>query len=92
MFRQTRENFSKNLGELLDMLNATRYDVYMNTTPTTDSTECTECTKCSAVVSSLAIFPGGICLDCYKLTPAAHAKLTSSGIVAMWGGPVRRRS
>lgn len=51
----------------------------------------TECKQCGSETDELATFPGGICLDCYRQTPEANAPLTSADVVAMWGGPVRRR-
>jgi len=43
------------------------------------------CTACDAETSPLAVFPGGICLDCYKKTPEARAPLTAADIRRMWG-------
>lgn len=44
------------------------------------------CTECGDEVDPLAVFPGGICLECYKKTPEANAPLTADDIVWMWGG------
>ena len=44
------------------------------------------CKKCEGVTDTLALFPGDICLDCYKLTPAAYAPITAQQLTRMWGG------
>lgn len=44
------------------------------------------CNRCGDEVDPLAVFPGGICLECYKKTPEANAPLTADDIVRMWGG------
>jgi len=46
----------------------------------------TECATCGAETDPLAMFPGGICLDCYRKTADAHRPLSSDDIVRMWGG------
>ena len=49
------------------------------------------CTKCAAEIDPLAVFPGGICVDCYAQTPEANQPITAAELAAMWGGPVRKR-
>lgn len=49
------------------------------------------CKTCKATVDPLAVFPGGICVECYAKTPEANAPHTAEDIVKMWGGPVRKR-
>lgn len=44
------------------------------------------CTRCSETVDELELFPGGICLACYRQTPEANAPLTADDVVRMWGG------
>jgi len=44
------------------------------------------CATCGADVDPLAVFPGGLCLDCYKATPEANAPLVAADVVRMWGG------
>jgi hypothetical protein len=44
----------------------------------------TTCKECGTEVDELAVFPGGICLGCYKKTPEANAPLTAGDIVKMW--------
>lgn len=47
------------------------------------------CTSCGTETSYLAIFPGDLCLECYKLTPEANAPLTEQGLrdlTKLWGG------
>ena len=31
-----------------------------------------KCTKCKKIVDMLDLFPGDICLECYKLTPESR--------------------
>jgi hypothetical protein len=48
----------------------------------------TKCSNCKQSVSPLAVFPGGICLACYEVTPEANAPLTEAGLQALaraWG-------
>lgn len=60
--------------------------------PCTDlpTTEPAACTGCGAKVDPLAVFPGGICVDCYAKSPEGTREITADELVAMWGGPVRR--
>lgn len=46
------------------------------------------CSKCASVTDTLALFPGGICLDCYALTPAAYAPITAQELARMWGAKI----
>jgi hypothetical protein len=58
------------------------------TLPAEDET--VPCSTCSAQVSPLAVFPGGICVECYAKTPEASAPLTDPSVVAaMFRGSVR---
>lgn len=47
--------------------------------------ETVDCAKCGETVSTLATFPGGICLDCYKQTPDARRPLSAEDVRGMWG-------
>jgi hypothetical protein len=44
------------------------------------------CTRCGSDTDPLAVFPGGLCLDCYKVTPEGRRMPTADEVVAMWGG------
>jgi hypothetical protein len=46
------------------------------------------CTNCQAITDTLALFPGGICLECYKLTPAAYAPITAQQLARLWGARI----
>lgn len=48
------------------------------------------CKSCAVEVDELAVFPGGICVDCYAKTPEANAPLTGAQVVSMFAGSVRR--
>ena len=48
------------------------------------------CSSCGAQVDSLAVFPGGICVECYAKSPEGNRPLTADEIVSMWGGHVRK--
>lgn len=43
------------------------------------------CTSCKKGRDVLEEFPGAICLDCYKGTPAATAPVTATQLAQMWG-------
>lgn len=47
--------------------------------------EMKRCNACGALVPVLAIFPGGLCVDCYAKSPAGCAPLTASTVRRMWG-------
>lgn len=53
-------------------------------------TEMTNCKQCKAEIDELAVFPGGICVECYAVSPAGRAPLTAEGVAGMWRGVVRR--
>ena len=55
-------------------------------------TDRAKCTACEHWVDRLEIFPGGICLECYRQTDDARRPITTDELTAMWGGPVRRQS
>ena len=44
------------------------------------------CTTCGEDTDPLAIFPGDICLECYRQTPDARRPLTADDVTQMWGG------
>ena len=44
------------------------------------------CTTCQAVTDKFALFPGDICLECYKQTPEAWRPITAQELTRMWGG------
>lgn len=47
------------------------------------------CSECGGMVSPLALFPGGICVECYAKTPEANAPLgDGSEVVAAFGNSV----
>lgn len=50
-----------------------------------------DCTKCGASTDELALFPGGVCLDCWAKSPEGRRMPTADEVVQMWGGPVRRK-
>jgi len=42
------------------------------------------CSKCKAEIDPLAVFPNGLCVECYALTAEANAPLTGEGVANMW--------
>jgi hypothetical protein len=51
-----------------------------------------KCTKCKSTVDPLAVFPDGLCLECYRPIGDKIAEtMTAEDLTAMWGGPVRKR-
>jgi hypothetical protein len=47
----------------------------------------TTCTQCSATVDTLAVFPGGLCLECYTPIGEREARtMTAEKLTRMWGG------
>lgn len=45
------------------------------------------CKQCNAETDTLALFPGGICLDCYRPEGERVARtMTAEKLAAMWGG------
>jgi len=45
------------------------------------------CTKCGWVVHPLEVFPGGLCLDCYRPIGEREARtMTAEKLARMWGG------
>jgi len=44
------------------------------------------CTTCTRPVSYMALFPGDICVDCYRVTPEANAPWTAADIRRAFGG------
>jgi hypothetical protein len=45
-----------------------------------------KCTQCNADVHPLAIFPQGLCVECYALTEEANRPITAQELTRMWGG------
>jgi len=46
------------------------------------------CKKCASVTDTLALFPGDICLECYKQTPEARRPITAQELARMWGARI----
>jgi hypothetical protein len=46
----------------------------------------TTCTQSKAEVHPYAVFPAGLCVECYALTPEANAPITARDLARMWGG------
>jgi hypothetical protein len=46
----------------------------------------TVCSKCERGISPLAVFPAGLCVDCYALTEEANRPITAQELARMWGG------
>lgn len=46
--------------------------------------KCT-CAKCGAEIDALAVFPGGICVNCYAETAEANRPMTADEVSGMWG-------
>jgi len=44
------------------------------------------CKSCGAETDSLAMFPGGLCVDCYAVTPEGRYIPTAAELTQMWGG------
>ena len=49
------------------------------------------CTSCGQIEDALTEFPGGRCLECWRVTPEALRTPTADELVAMWGGNPRLR-
>jgi hypothetical protein len=45
-----------------------------------------KCSKCACEVHPLAVFPEGLCVDCYAQTPDARRPITARELSQMWGG------
>ena len=43
-----------------------------------------KCSKCESEIHPLAVFPNGLCVECYALTAEANALLTGEGVANMW--------
>ena len=48
------------------------------------NTETTSCASCANEIHKLDVFPGGICVACYSMTPEANAPLTAESVSQMW--------
>jgi hypothetical protein len=44
------------------------------------------CTQCKSKVERLAVFPGGLCLECWAISPEANRQITAQELAQMWGG------
>ena len=44
-----------------------------------------KCSKCFNDVHPLAVFPAGLCVDCYALTEQANRPITARELAQMWG-------
>ena len=53
-------------------------------------TDTVTCKSCKTEIDPLAVFSGGICVECYAVSPAGRAPLTAEGVAGMWRGVVRR--
>ena len=45
-----------------------------------------KCTKCLNDIHPLAVFPAGLCVDCYAQTEEAQRPITARELAQMWGG------
>ena len=45
-----------------------------------------KCSKCANEVHPLAVFPSGLCVDCYAQTEEANRPITARELSQMWGG------
>ena len=45
-----------------------------------------KCVKCATPTDNLAVFPGGVCLACWAVSPEGRRMPTADELVAMWGG------
>lgn len=43
------------------------------------------CSSCRKATHKYEVFPAGLCLACYSITPEANAPLTAQDIRQMWG-------
>lgn len=44
------------------------------------------CFKCEMEVHPFALFPGGLCVECYALTSEGRRNITGGELARMWGG------
>jgi hypothetical protein len=47
------------------------------------------CFKCEAEVNPLALFEGGLCVECYAQTREGRRNITGEQLAVMWGARVR---
>lgn len=45
----------------------------------------TECNGCHTPTEELALFPGGLCLECWKVTPEGRYLPTAAELRRLWG-------
>lgn len=57
----------------------------------TPADDAVACTGCGTPTGPLEMFPGGVCLPCWAASPEGRRMPTADELVAMWGGPARRR-
>ena len=49
-----------------------------------------KCSQCGTETDPLAVFPGGLCLDCWRPIGDAEARtMTAEKLARMWGGTPR---
>lgn len=44
------------------------------------------CAGCKTATDKLEIYPGKLCFNCWKTTPAGQKMPTAEELIAMWGG------
>ena len=44
------------------------------------------CASCGKSTHKYEVFPKGLCLACYEVTPEANAPITARELARMWGG------
>lgn len=44
------------------------------------------CERCDGSTDPLAVFPGGVCLDCWAASPEGQRFPTADEVVRLWGG------
>ncbi len=59
--------------------------------PESGSPALINCRQCATPTDPLGLFPGGVCLTCWAQTPEGRRMPTADEVVALWGGPARRR-
>jgi len=47
------------------------------------------CAGCGAGVDRLDVFPGGVCLSCWAVSPEGRRMPTADELTDMWGGGSR---
>lgn len=44
------------------------------------------CVSCGHEVDRLEVFPGGVCLACWSVSPEGRRMVSADELVRMWGG------